>query len=76
VTIQRKTVLMCREHAGLVAIKMPRTWEELQVIFAVPPERRSPIVRRGPTREDRRVFPPRPEGRRHAFGRRRSDPIE
>lgn len=41
---------------------------------AKPPgsERRSPIHRREP--EDRRVFPPRPEGRRHSSGRRAGDP--
>ncbi|WP_441290915.1 hypothetical protein ACSRUE_10705 [Sorangium sp. KYC3313] len=37
-------------------------------------ERRSPIPRRNP--EDRRVFPPRPEGRRLGAGRRASDPGE
>jgi hypothetical protein len=73
VTIQKKTLLMCREHAGLVAIKMPRTWDDLRTMFSVPPDRRSPIVRRGPVVEDRRVFPPRPEGRRAKNGRRQSD---
>ncbi|WP_437295435.1 hypothetical protein [Sorangium sp. So ce426] len=37
-------------------------------------ERRSPIPRRNP--EDRRVFPPRPEGRRIGAGRRANDPGE
>ncbi|MCC6554592.1 MAG: hypothetical protein IT372_16555 [Polyangiaceae bacterium] len=39
-----------------------------------PLERRSPIPRRG--FEDRRVFPPRPEGRRRGGGRRATDPID
>jgi hypothetical protein len=37
-------------------------------------ERRSPITRREP--EDRRVFPPRPEGRRLSTGRRATDPLD
>jgi hypothetical protein len=67
---------MCREHAGLVAIKMPKTWDDLRVMFSVPPDQRSPIVRRGLPSEDRRVFPPRPEGRRAKQGRRQSDPYD
>jgi hypothetical protein len=67
---------MCGEHAGLVAIKMPRTWDDLRLIFSTPPERRSPIVRRNAPNDDRRVFPPRPEGRRAKLGRRKSDPAD
>ena len=37
-------------------------------------ERRSPLNRRVP--EDRRVFPPRVEGRRMGFGRRSTDPTD
>lgn len=37
-------------------------------------ERRSPVPRRG--QEDRRAFPPRPEGRRRAGGRRATDPCD
>jgi hypothetical protein len=37
-------------------------------------ERRSPIPRR--TEDDRRAFPPRPEGRRRGYGRRASDPTD
>jgi len=67
--------MLCREHAGLVAINMPRSWDELRAIFADPVDRRSPIPRRTET-DERRVFPPRPEGRRRANGRRRVDPTE
>jgi hypothetical protein len=76
VTIQHRTLLMCREHAGMVAIKMPRTWDDLRSLFSAPAERRSPIVRRTEMSEDRRVFPPRPEGRRVKQGRRQSDPAD
>jgi len=76
VTIQARTLLLCREHAGLVAIKMPRTWDELRAIFPVQStsdERRSAIPRRLDF-DNRRMFPPRPEGRRASLGRRRDDP--
>jgi hypothetical protein len=75
VTIQARSVVLCREHAGVVAIKMPKTWDDLRAIFALPPERRSPIPRRVEA-DDRRVFPPRPEGRRTSFGRRKADPLD
>jgi hypothetical protein len=72
VTIQSRSVMLCREHAGLVAINMPKTWDELRAIFAGSLDRRSPIPRRTDY-DDRRVFPPRPEGRRKSYGRRRLD---
>ena len=75
VTIQSRSLMLCREHAGLVAINMPRSWEELRAIFTDPVERRSPIPRRTDS-DERRVFPPRPEGRRRSNGRRRVDPNE
>ena len=72
VTIQARTVTLCREHAGQVAIHMPKTWDDLRALFVGSLERRSPIPRRKET-DDRRVFPPRPEGRRRAYGRRKPD---
>jgi hypothetical protein len=74
VTIQARSLVLCREHAALVAIRMPRTWAELCAIFAIAPDRRSPIPRRGPEGDDRRILPPRPEGRRRSPGRRSGDP--
>jgi hypothetical protein len=65
--------MLCREHAGHVAIKMPKTWEELRTIFREASGQRSPIPRRHDS-DDRRVFPPRPESRRRTFGRRKADP--
>ena len=73
VTVQGRTVILCREHASQVAAHMPKTWEELRAIFAGPNDRRSPIPRRVDP-DDRRVFPPRPEGRRRSLGRRSVDP--
>lgn len=76
VMVRGRVVTLCREHAGAVAIRMPKTWEELRELFAggATGERRSPLPRRAGERDDRRLFPPRPEGRRASTGRRTSDP--
>ncbi|KYF73630.1 hypothetical protein BE15_18550 [Sorangium cellulosum] len=86
VVIQGRSLSLCRSHAATVAAAMPETFEEMRELFVGlqrggPPaqgdtsvERRSPIPRRNP--EDRRVFPPRPEGRRLGVGRRATDPRE
>ncbi len=75
--IEGCSLVLCRVHAGVVASAMPRTMDETRALFVGfgstrEGERRSPIRRRDP--EDRRVFPPRPEGRRMSNGRRSSDP--
>jgi hypothetical protein len=72
VIVEARSVVLCREHAGMVAIHMPKTWEELRAIFIGTLDRRSPIPRRFET-DDRRQFPPRPEGRRASYGRRKLD---
>ena len=84
VVVEGRALQLCRIHAATVAAAMPETFEDLRGLFVgagvdlgarrapVPvPERRSPIERRAP--EDRRVFPPRPEGRRNSAGRRAGD---
>ncbi|NUP11593.1 MAG: hypothetical protein HOW73_36570 [Polyangiaceae bacterium] len=76
VVVEAKTVLLCRDHAAVVARNMPRTFEELRRLFleesdSAHPARRSVLERR--VAEDRRIFPPRPEGRRLGGGRRASD---
>lgn len=72
VVIEGRSMSLCREHASLVALAMPPTFEEFRKLFAGQGgDRRSPIPRRDP--DDRRLFPPRPEGRRMASGRRASD---
>jgi len=75
VTVEARSLALCREHAGQVAIHMPKTWEDLRSLFATGIEQRSLLSRRHEY-EDRRMFPPRPEGRRLSFGRRNSDPRE
>jgi hypothetical protein len=83
VVVEGRALELCRAHASTVVAAMPETFEDLRALFvgagvdlhehAIPgPERRSPIHRREP--EDRRVFPPRPEGRRRSGGRRAGDP--
>ncbi|WP_437732530.1 hypothetical protein [Sorangium sp. So ce1335] len=85
VVIQGRSLSLCRPHAATVAAAMPETFEEMRALFVglqrgqqaqsdAFVERRSPIPRRNP--EDRRVFPPRPEGRRLGGGRRATDPRE
>jgi hypothetical protein len=89
VVVEGRALQLCRNHAATVVAAMPETFEELRALFVgagvdladrarrVPspfPERRSPIPRRLP--EDRRVFPPRPEGRRLGAGRRAGDSLD
>ena len=76
VVIDGTAVLLCRAHAATVAAHMPRTYEDLRALFLEPasaehPSRRSVLERRRD--DDRRVFPPRPEGRRMGGGRRATD---
>ena len=81
VVIEGRALELCRAHAAMVVTAMPETFADLRRLFVGVGteesrpgelERRSPIPRRTP--EDRRVFPPRPEGRRRSFGRRATDP--
>ncbi len=84
VVVDGRSISLCRTHSSMVAASLPRTFEELRAVFSglssplhgddAPPkgvERRSPISRRDA--EDRREFPPRPEGRRLRAGRRVTD---
>ena len=85
--MEGRPITLCREHASVVAAARPASLEALRTLFVgakidveaiirtgLMVERRSPIARR--ESEDRRAFPPRPEGRRRGFGRRASDPID
>ena len=83
VVIEGRTFGLCRDHAATVVAAMPATFDELRALFVgvgkrtgveLAASRRSPLERRGA--EDRRVFPPRPEGRRRAGGRRAGDPLD
>lgn len=79
VVVEGHALELCRTHAATVVAAMPETFEQLRALFVgvslearVERERRSPIERRDA--DDRRVFPPRAEGRRRApMGRRAGD---
>jgi hypothetical protein len=65
-------LLLCEKHVAKLGDASPTSFDDLAVFFATlgadcrsQPDRRT---------EDRRVFPPRPEGRRHNMGRRDRDP--
>jgi hypothetical protein len=85
--MEGRPITLCRDHAAAVAAARPATFEDLRTLFVgaaidveamirsgLMVERRSPISRRAS--EDRRAFPPRPEGRRRGFGRRATDPVD
>ncbi len=76
VVIQGRALDLCQPHATTVVAAMPKTFEELLTLFAgvVLDEPRSPNDRRALL--DRRVFPPRPEGRRLGFDRRGAESLE
>jgi hypothetical protein len=79
VYVEGRTLHLCSNHAATVIAARPETFDELRALFVgvtvraeARVERRSPIPRRWG--DDRRAFPPRPEGRRAANGRRSTDP--
>lgn len=87
VFIEGRTLVLCAAHAATVVAARPETFEDMRALFVGAAadvdtlmkrdgaaERRSPVDRR--VDDDRRTFPPRPEGRRRAGGRRTSDPRE
>jgi hypothetical protein len=69
--VDERIVALCEEHARELGDAIPETVDELRERFIEPEGRRSLLSRRSPL--DRRVFPPRPEGRRRAEGRRAKD---
>jgi len=63
---------LCAEHAAKLGDASPSSFDDLVEFFAaLGSDRRSEPNRRS---EDRRAFPPRPEGRRRNMGRRNDDP--
>jgi hypothetical protein len=83
VVVEGRALQLCRSHAATVVAAMPETFEDLRALFvgagvdlgySAGPDRRSPIGRRTP--DDRRLFPPRPEGRRRNGGRRAGDSLD
>ncbi len=63
---------LCAKHMAKLGSASLSSFDDLAVFFAtLGSDRRQQSDRRT---EDRRVFPPRPELRRHNMGRRKEDP--
>lgn len=69
--LDARVVLLCREHKRLAKAHEATSFEAVRALFIEESGRRALLSRRGPA--ERRLFPPRPEGRRHGQGRRLSD---
>jgi len=69
--IEDRVVSLCEIHVARYELSGTSTLRELSAIFREQGGRRSLVTRRAPL--DRRVFPARPEGRRHNAGRRSTD---
>ena len=68
--VHERIIAVCDEHAALAG--QAETIDELRGLFFESKGRRSLVDRRSPL--DRRLFPPRPEGRRaKPMGRRKAD---
>jgi hypothetical protein len=68
--VGERLLWLCPEHRARV--EAASSSDALRALFREADGQRSLLPRRA---EDRRVFPPRPEGRRRGSGRRRADPI-
>jgi hypothetical protein len=66
-----RRVVLCKGHADRAAVAGALTVEGLRTLFVEAGGRRALLPRRAVI--ERRLFPPRPEGRRLARGRRKSD---
>lgn len=71
VLIEDRLLTLCDEHAAEIQLHRVDSIAELRELFRERFGNRSLVLRRSPL--DRRVFPPRPEGRRLSDGRRASD---
>jgi hypothetical protein len=70
--VEQRIVRLCDEHAQSFRSTGASDLETLRALFVEQSGRRAVLERRA--RLDRRVFPPRPEGRRRNQGRRGTDP--
>lgn len=69
--IEERVLSLCDQHAAVIELARVRTLDELRELFRETEGRRALLQRRAAL--DRRMFPPRPEGRRMGGGRRVSD---
>ena len=72
--VEERIVALCERHAAALAAAEPETLQALRGLFKEDSGHRSLLPRRSPL--DRRVFPPRPEGRRMGEGRRSRDALD
>ena len=73
VLVQNRVIALCTRHAGAVKKAKITTLAELREQFPETTGVRSLVPRRA--NANRRVFPPRPEGRRRDDGRRWDDEL-
>jgi hypothetical protein len=66
-----RRVVLCQAHAESAQREGTRSVEALRALFVEAEGRRALLARRA--EDERRMFPPRPEGRRLSRGRRKSD---
>ena len=72
VIVGEQQLFLCAAHAARLGSTPVASYEDMAALFAASGlDRRAGSERR---RRARRVFPPRPEGRRHNRGRRTGDP--
>jgi hypothetical protein len=65
-----RRIMLCEAHAASARAAGAATIEAVRALFVESSGRRALLARRA---TERRLFPPRPEGRRLARGRRRTD---
>ena len=71
VDLGTRIVVLCSVHAREARLARVASPEALRALFVESEGRRALLPRRA--RDERRTFPPRPEGRRRALGRRQTD---
>ena len=72
IIVAGQPLLLCQTHLDKLGDRRPESFDDLATFFAaLGADRRTLSERRG---GERRMFPPRPELRRHDMGRRAGDP--
>jgi hypothetical protein len=73
VVVAGQNLLLCGNHRRKLGDRQPESFDDLAAFFGtLGADRRRTVGDR--RREERRMFPPRPELRRYGMGRRKGDP--